>query len=73
MLVLKSVWLWIHSVLWPSMSYEAISNHNNQPPSIATTANYSAQWDILPILYHQTIAFKNDNFFMAKYPTVLIE
>ena len=24
MQIIKSVWLWIHSVLWPSMSYEAL-------------------------------------------------
>ncbi len=28
MLVLKSLWLWIHSVLWPSMSYEAVPDLN---------------------------------------------
>jgi len=29
MQIIKSVWLWIHSVLWPSMSYEALPSKNH--------------------------------------------
>ena len=48
MLVLKSVWLWIHSVLWPSLSYEALQQQqqqqhsNNSVSSIPAVKNHTS-------------------------------
>jgi hypothetical protein len=43
MLVLKSVWLWIHSVLWPSYTYEAVGGSSSLNLTSSTNNNNSFQ------------------------------